>query len=118
MPRSEDRPGPRYAVGYRTYASRRRTYVLPWAWEVAKMTRRVSVTELRANIYAIFDEVLKTGEPVEVRRGDSYGDHHPAADGPARTRGDAVAEIITCTLTSWSRPPSSTKATRASDGLP
>jgi len=32
------------------------------------MKNEITVTELRSNIYAIIDEVIRTGEPVSVRR--------------------------------------------------
>lgn len=32
------------------------------------MKNEITVTELRSNIYAIIDEVIRTGEPVAVRR--------------------------------------------------
>ena len=32
--------------------------------------KSVTPTELRANIYRLLDEVLKTGLPLEVRKGD------------------------------------------------
>jgi hypothetical protein len=31
--------------------------------------RSINVTNLRKNIYAIFDEIIKTGQPVAVSRG-------------------------------------------------
>ncbi len=35
-----------------------------------KQVKTVTPTELRTNIYRLLDEVLQTGVPIEIRRGD------------------------------------------------
>lgn len=35
------------------------------------MKQEITITELRSNIYKIIDEVIRTGEPVSVRRNNN-----------------------------------------------
>lgn len=53
---------------YNVRTKHRKAYVLRQVSE--KTMKTVTPTELRANIYRLLDDVLRTGIPIEIRKGD------------------------------------------------